>query len=301
LLRDSSHARGALGEAKNLYRPTASTEFARASRDPKRWRQIDRVYRFDGVLLDGNPALYRPLAHHFRQSGDWVLRGLDHAALAYARAPARAWVPADLAPWREKVAGWPDRPRAAAHAQLAARLLLAGERDEARKAAEEAVRIAPSLAEGWAQKAAVSADRGAWEEALGSAEKALRLGKGNGAALSIKAQALSHLGRNEAAYAATAEWVRAEPEETQALFLHARMAHAVKAYKTESDTLRKLIALCEKDEAPVGGYRVFLGQAQAKLGEAEAAAAEFEAALGSGDLSPGEKEFAEEALGRVRP
>jgi tetratricopeptide (TPR) repeat protein len=279
--------------------PSASVEFARAARDPKRWRQLDRIYRFDGVLLDGKPALYRPLVEHFRQSGDWVLCAVDHAAVAYKRAPATMWIVADLARWEAVVAGWPERRRAAASAQLSARLLVLGERKAAGEAVAEAVERVPGLADGWAQSAAVEAASGRWERALDDAEKAIRLKGGHGAALSIKAQALSHLGRDEAAYATSSDLVRADPSDAQALFLHARMAHAVKAYQAEVETLRQLIALSEKDEAPVAGYRVFLGQALAKLGEGDAAAKVLRSAVGSGELSPGEKEFAEEALGRL--
>lgn len=290
-----------LAGADPVFNPVVSKEFARAARDPKRWRQLDRIYRFQAVLLGGNPVLYRPLVAHFQETSDWVLVYVDHASLVYRREPARRWQAGDLRVWREAFAGRPARVRAAALAQLSVRLLAVGERQLAGETAAEAVALDPRLAEGWAQVAVVAGAGNKWEEALAAAGRALAVKGGLAAALFVKVEALSRLGRNQEAYAEVKNLTPPGTRDAQALFLHGRVAHAVKAYGEEVRVLRELVRISEQDDAPAGGYRIFLAQALAKNGEGRAAAAEFERALAGDDLSAEQREFAREALGRVRP
>ena len=63
-----------------------------AVENPKLFRQLDRQYRFDALLLIGDPSQYRQLLEHLLEANDWTLTYLDHAALIYKRGGSgREW------------------------------------------------------------------------------------------------------------------------------------------------------------------------------------------------------------------
>lgn len=277
---------------------TVDREFARAAQEPDFFRKLDRKHHFDAVLLAGDPGGYRPLLRHLIESRDWVFTHLDHTSIVFRRPPAELWREETIDEKKARFEKAGDRAQFLA--QAASRLLAAGRTGTAKRCLEEALSLDRKSPDVWTQLALHSATTGRWQEALVHANEALALDGDHPPALSAKAQVLYGLGRFDDALPVAEKVVAAFPHDPGMLFLHAKIAHEAHAYFREIESLRRLIALAEKQGQPASGYRIYLAQAHAAAGEARPALEEFEKAAATGDLSPEQRQFVQESIERIR-
>lgn len=280
--------------------PETARLYAQAAQDPRLWRQLERRERFDAILLNGDPAAYRPLLKHLADTKDWTLTYLDHTSLVFKKAPAPAWKPADLEPVRAKFASRPVLEQVTFLVQGAARLLAVEQTLQARKFLEEALKLDERSAPAWIQSASYNAHVGRWTQALADVDRASALEKNSLPAKAVKAQILLALQKPTEALDLSRELLKQAPKDPTTLFRHARIAHEAKAYADEIQALGELIALAERDQRSVSGYRIYLGQAYASRSDAEAALKEFDLALAAGDLSEEQIAFVKEAIERIK-
>lgn len=296
-----------VADVKSLYftQPVSEAQrdervsmYAQAARDPQYWRQLDRRFRFEGVLLLGDPAGYRPLINHLRNSADWVLTYLDHIGIVYRRAPAEPWDPGSLEKLAQRFAA--PKEKTVFYVQTAGRLLAVGNVLLAQKQLQAAQALEPNSAELWAQFANLYIHMSKWKEGLESAERALKERPDYGPALSIKAQLLLAAKQPGKAFEVSTRLIQVQPKDPTALFLHARLAHAANAYGSEIEALEQLVALAEKEKQSSTGYRLYLGQAYAARGQAQPAMDEFQKVLGAGDANEEQRQFASQLLEQIR-
>jgi hypothetical protein len=106
--------------------------------------------------------------------------------------------------------------------------------------------------------------------------------------------------RFQEAYALSARLLKDAPEDPLMLFSHAKIAHEVRALEEEILVLRKLIDIAERQGRQTSWYRIYLGQAFGLTGDGEGAERELGAALQDSELPEEQREFASDALARVR-
>lgn len=277
-----------------------SREFARAQDDPALWRKLDRQYRFDTVLLVGDPAGFRPLLDHLRASADWVLTYLDHTSLIYRRAPAEAWRSESLAAARAQFARSTVADRIEFLVQTGLRLQAVGARQLARELFEEALELDGKSAAAWTGLALTYVRETQWATALEKVDRALAANPDYEPALAVKAQTLFSMGKFNEAYPISRQLAQRKPRDPATLFLHAKIAHEANAFTAEARTLETLITLAQSAGKPVSGYQIYLGQAYGSAGKAGPAVAAFEAALASGEVTPEQEVFLRESIARIR-
>ncbi len=275
-------------------------EFANAVFDPKAWRQLDRKHRFSALLLAGDPATYRPLLDHLRQSPDWVLASVDAQALTFRRAPAPAWSPSGLEALRARFASHSEEEQVTFRVQTAHRLLALEQREAAVALLEEALKIDSHSAPAWTGLALSNAATGKWERVLEQSQRALKEDKTYHPAQAVLAEAYFAHGKFNDALFLTRQLAARFPEDGATLRLHARIAHAANAHREEAEALEKIIALNEARRLPVGNWRIYLAQAYAATARPEEALATFEVALKEPSLTEEERQFAEKAIERIR-
>lgn len=275
--------------------------FDAATQDPLVFRQLDRKLRFDTIVLAGDPAMEAQLLGHLVQTKDWTLTYLDDLVLIFKRPAQKAWTPADLEPLEKKYASLPKTARAEALAGIANRLQAVRKPEVAREQAEAALAIDGDCAAAWNELARYHASISAWKPALEAVDRAILADRNLLAATATKVEILSAMAEFYRAYPLSKKLWRAAPDDPHVLFLHAKVAHAVKAYSEEIEALKHLIDLAVKAGHPDSGYQLYLGQAYAATGEGELAVSAFESALRSGDLSESQQEFAQEAIDRINP
>jgi tetratricopeptide (TPR) repeat protein len=284
----------------SVFRFDRGKEFPPAGQNPKLFRQLDRVYYFDALLLAGDPAAFGPLLRHLRETKDWTLTYLDHTALGFRRAPAKDWTPADIRLLREKFAGRDTATRVLFLSGLASRLLAIDRTSDALDAIDEALKLDAKSPEALTQMAIYKMRFAMWTDALDAADDALAARKDYPPALAIRAQALYALRKSSDAYSASQKLLALAPEDPQTLFLHARIAHQAHAYDSEVTALRRLVELAEKANLSTSGYRIYLGQALAQRGDRDDALAEFQKAIDAGDLSDEQANFARETIRHIK-
>jgi tetratricopeptide (TPR) repeat protein len=292
-------AEQALG-GKSLFRLDREKDFAPAAQNPRLFRQLDRVYHFDALLLTGDPSLFRPLLKHLLETKDWTLAYLDQTALGFRRAPAREWTPDDLKPLREKFAAADKATRVLFLSGLASRLMAIDRTADALDALEDALKLDPQSAEALTQRGIYKMRFAMWTDALDAAAAALHSRKDYPPALAIRAQALYALRKFGEAFGASQKLLALAPDDPQTLFLHARIAHEAHAYDSEVAALRHLVELAEKAGQSTSGYRIYLGQALAKRDDRDEALAEFQKAIDAGDLSDEQTDFARETIRHIK-
>jgi tetratricopeptide (TPR) repeat protein len=289
----------ALG-GQSVFRFDRGSEFVPAAQNPRLFRQLDRVYRFDALLLAGEPATFAPLLKHLRETKDWTLVYLDHTALGFRRAPAQEWTPGDLKPLREKFAAEDKAARVLFLGGLASRLLAIDRTADALDALDEALKLDPKSPDALTQFGVYKMRFAMWNDALDAADAALRARRDHPPALAIRAQALQALHKPGDAFATSQKLLALAPDDPQTLFLHARIAHQAHAYDSEVRTLRHLIDLAEKANLSVSGYRIYLGQALAQRGDGHEAATELQKAIDAGDLGSEQLDFARETIRHIK-
>jgi len=271
-----------------------------AVQNPKLFRQLDRQYRFDAVLLTGDPSQYKPLLDHLVETKDWRLHFADHTSLVFRRDGTKAWDLADFDAVRVRLAEKSAQARATAFAQTATKLLAAGQPEAGRKLLDEAAQLAPRNAEVANGLAIYHLDRGEWREATAQIERALSADRKFLPALATKTQLLYGTKRFSEAYDLSKQLVAALPQDPRLLFYHAKIAHEAHAYKAEIEALEKLITWAEIEGRPVGGYQIYLGQAYASTGDAKRSVDSFMLALNDPDLPTDQRAFARENIARIK-
>ena len=269
--------------------------------DPKAWRVLDRQWRYSAVILSGEPASFRALLDHLRQSGDWVLSRVDATSIVFLRAPAKAWGVEQPEALLAHFSKSTKQEQAVVLSQVAHRLLVLGLSPEAETLLQAALTKDPKSAMATAGMASIQAAQFQWEEALRWSESALRLEPGYPPALVAKASALLSLKRANDALDITRQLVdKRQTTDGAHLALHARAAHAARAYQEEIEALLQIIALTEKRALPTGGWRIFLAQAYAANTQGEPAIKQFELALKEPDLTEAQRGFALKGIERIR-
>lgn len=271
--------------------------FARAMQNPTLFRQLDHQRHFDAVLLCGDPSAYRPLLQHLLETRDWVLAYLDHTSLIFQRPPATAWDKQSVAAMKEKFTG---SARAIFLTEIAGKLLAVGKSTPSKTCLDEALSLDKTLSETWTQLALYDGQINHWADALAHVDKALALNHNNAFALATKAQILFGARRFSEALTFSNQALEQHPDDPATLFFHAKIAHEAHAFYQEIDALKKLIAMAEKDQQPVSGYYIYLGQAYAADSQAQPAVEQFEKAAAAGDLTPEQRDFVQECITRIK-
>lgn len=297
---EKSPAAEKLVAGKTVFNPETSAEFTRAAQSTRLFRDADRIYRFDAVLITGDPNAYRDLLKYLGQSEEWVLTHIDHASIVFQHPPAPKWQPDDLPKAQAEAEKKEPKERARYEVQLAVRLLAVGRRDLAKSTLDRALKDDPKSHEAWTALATWDGTGGNWRDALDHAIKALTLKKNYAPALAMKAEAHFSMGKFDEAFLTSNQLVRGpEGDNPQYLFLHARIAHQARAFTHEIEALQKLIAKAEKEKAPTSGYRIYLAQAYARRGDAADAAEslkQFRLCLAAGDLTEEQEKFVRETI-----
>jgi len=277
-----------------------SRGFAQAVQNPKLFRQLDRQYRFDALLLTGDPSEYKPLLDHLLDMKDWTLRYADHTSIVFRRDQGRAWELADFDAVRARFATSSAQDRAVALAQTAIRLLAVRYEAAGKALLDEAVLAdahEPSVANGLAT---YYLGRGEWREAWTQVERALSADSNFLPALATKTQLYYGMKRFNEAYELSSDLIARVPDDPNMLFYHAKIAHEAHAYKGEIKALEKLIARADAEGRAIGGYELYLGQAYVETGDAQRAVDAFMLALDDPDLPDDQRAFARDNIARIK-
>ena len=277
-----------------------SRGMSQAVQNPKLFRQLDRKYRFDALLLVGDPSQYTPLLDHLRQTHDWTLRYADHTSLVFRRDAGKTWDLDALAPVRARIASKPPEVRATVLALTATRVNAAGFPKQAKLLLDEASSLAPRVPEVANAFAVYYLALGKFREAAPQVNRALDADPYFLPALATKAQLYYGTKRYSEAYDLSKQVIERLPENPVLLFYHAKIAHEAHAYQAEIDVMEKLIHLADADGRPLGGYQLYLGQAYASAGDAKHSIDAFMAALSDPELPSDQREFARDNIVRIK-
>jgi tetratricopeptide (TPR) repeat protein len=274
--------------------------FVQAVQNPKLFRQLDRQYRFDTLVLIGDPSQYRPILDHLLDSKDWSLSYLDHTGIIFQRDVPTPWTPDALASVRKKLidAGANDLPLFLS--QAATKLIAVRQLGAANKLIEEAKTADSSRPEVWSTLAHYRLALGQWEDAVSAADQALSLESGYPPALAAKAQGLYATKHFADAFLVSQVLIEKNPDDPGLLFYHAKISHEARAFTEEIAVMERLIELAEREQRPTTGYRMYLAQAYASDGQGEPAIEQFRLALLDPDLPKEQREFAEETSARIK-
>ena len=277
-----------------------SRSFVQAAQNPTLWRKLDRQYRFDEILLSGDPTTYSSLLQHLLETGDWTLTYLDQTSLIFRRPPVTSWTLADLEPLKKKFASVSTSDRVTFLVQLAGRLSAITQFNQAKRLLDEALKLNPKAPDALTQLALYYAHFGQWPQALAKTEAALAVDHAFQPALIIRCQALQAMNRFDEALTVTDQLMEISPNDMGTLWLHAIASHRAHDYTREIAALKVLIDLAGQQKYPTSYYRIYLGQAHAAVGSALPALEQFQKALAAGDLSPDEIKFANESIERIK-
>jgi tetratricopeptide (TPR) repeat protein len=275
-------------------------EFNQSVQVPKLFRQLDRKYRFDALLLTGDPSQFRPLLDHLVETKDWKLTYVDHTSYVFRRDDTKPWELADFAPVRAHFAKSSGFDQATVLAQAAAKLIAIRLQEPARQLLKDAEKLSsrnPNVANGLAM---YHLERGEWNDASKQIERALSADKNFIPALATKTQLLYGAKHFSEAYEVSKDLIARLPEDPGLLFYHAKIAHEAHAYKAEIETLEKLIALADVEGRPVAGYQLYLGQAYATIGDGRRSIDSFMLALNDPDLPADQRAFARDNIARIK-
>ena len=272
--------------------------FVQAVENPKLFRQLDRQYRFDTLLLIGDPSQYRQLLDHLLEANDWTLTYLDHAALIYKRNGAREWQPADF---EALLTSFPTpRGQATSLAQAAVKLLAIRRAADAKTLLDRAERLDKAVPDLWNALAIYRMNRGEWKSAISQVDRALEIDPNFLPALATKTQILFSTKKFADARQFSSRLIAAQPNDPGLLFYHAKICHQAREFSEEIEALQRLIRRAESEGQPATGYRVYLAQAFAADGQARPSIEEFKRVLADPEISREQRKFAEDTLAQVK-
>lgn len=270
-----------------------------AVRDASAWRRLDRRHRYDGVMLAGDPAEFGPLLTHLAGAPDFRLAHVDNWGVLFARGGGGKFVPPDLGAIAKS---FPEPgARSVYLARTATMLDAAGLAVPAREFADAAIAASPGIPDGYVAAAIIALRHRRHAEAVENAERALKISPDHRAALEVEVQTLVALKATDAAWRVARRLKAAVPaDDLNALFLHARVANAARAYADEQASLEALVAAAEKRGLPSTDYRIYLGQCYAKQGLARPALEQFEILSRAKDLTEQQRADVATALQSIR-
>ena len=179
--------------------------------------------------------------------------------------------------------------------ETGAKLLAIGQLTLAKQQLDESLGLDGKSADAWTQLALYEMQDNT-TKALEYIGKALALDGKNTHALATKAQVYYSTKRYEDALAVSQQLVKAEPDDQNILFFHAKIAHEAHAYSQEIATLKHLIEVVEKAHEPTAGFHIYLAQAYARNKQNDASLDEFQRALDEGGLSPEQTKYINESM-----
>ncbi len=274
--------------------------FAAACRNPDLFRRLDRRYRFDALLLSGNPVEYRPLLDHLIQTKDWKLVHLDAASLIFRRGDVEAWEPQSFTASLKNFDQLSEATRTDVLVQLGNKLLAIDQPRAAREALDAALAIREDSAAAHTAMALYHTRFRRWDEAIESSSKALKSDSKFIPALATKSQLLFSTGKASTALEFSRRLVSLSPNAPNHLLLPAKICHQAHAYEEEISVLAKLVNLALQQKVPAASYRIYLTQAYAANGQGSPAVQQFEAALSEGNLSSGQEKYVRESIEKIR-
>ena len=271
--------------------------FAQAVQAPAVFRSLDHQKQFDAVLLSGDPTTYKPLLHHLADSRDFVLAWLDNSDLLFRRAGARGWTEPDL---DAAAAQFQGENRSRFMAGAATRLIAIGQLGIARRALDDAGPHGQDLPQYWTALALYDGEITQWVDALQALGHALKLQPDYTPALTTKAEILFGARQFDDALAISEQVIGQHPDDPSMLFFHATIAHHAHAYDQEIAALKHLVEMAGAQGESTTGYRIYLGQAYAESGDAMRSLVQFQQAIESPDISPQQRDFAQDCIGKIR-
>lgn len=283
--------------------------FIQAPQSPKLFRQLDRQYRFDTLLLVGDPSNYQRLVDHLLEpepdKRDFRLVYLDHWALVFKRGAEREWEPADADALKERMRTLRSEDRALFFAKAASKMLALRKVGPAKSWLDEALQADGNSVETLATLARYHMTLGKWKEAESFADKALELDENSISALAVKVVTMRATDHKIDALKLSVKLNALLPEDPMRLWQHAQIAHEANDYGQEITALTRLIALAEEDERPAGDYHFRLGEAHVFMAMTDAthtagAVEHLKKALLDPALPPEKRKFAEERLATIR-
>jgi len=268
-----------------------------AASDPSFWRELNREHRFDAVVVAGVWSEIGPLAQALHGSQDFYIERIDPWGIVFRRGSHNAWQPPEV-----ESLGIDETPssRAEMLSQLAMVYQVLGENRSAQSAIGAAIELAPNDANVLARKATIDLLRGRLNDAVSGADLVLENSPNHVAALQIKAQALSKVGADEAAWQVAEVLVGvADKNDMISLALHAQLANAARAYSREQESLEAVVRMSERIGIEPVLYRVLLGQCYARLGLGRQAMEQFQKLRANDDLPAAARADVETAIAKL--
>lgn len=273
--------------------------------DTKLFRQLDRQYRFDKILLLDDPSQFSRLLDHLLDTKDFKLVYLDHWAMVFERNAPTDWKPDDAKPLHAKLEKLRKSERAAAFAQVARRMLALHEYAPAKQWLDEAAQLDDDSVDVLCGLADYNLYLGKWNEALVHVDKALEEKPDYIPALAAKLQAMRATRYFVDAFKISQKLNTLLPENPVRLWQHAETAREAREYQAQIDALHRLIALADEEGRRVGLYEFYLGEAYAHAamenGEyADDALKHLRNAVADPLLADDHRKFAEERIKTIR-
>ncbi len=283
--------------------------FAQAPQNPRLFRQLDRQYRFDTILLLDDPSRYQRLLDHLLEpepdKRDFKLVYLDHWALVFKRGAAREWEPGDSDPVKQRMAGLNAEDRATFLSMAAMKMLAVRQSEVAKHWLDEAVSADGSSVDALTGLAQYYVWLGKWKEAEAYADRALAKNENCVGAVAVKVLTMRATKHMLDAFKLSEKLNTLIPEDPVRLWQHAQLAHESQQFAAEIVALTRLIQMALDEERPVAEYEFHLGEAHAfsamKDGaHAPMAVEHLKKALADPSLPADKRKFAEERLATIR-
>jgi len=272
--------------------------------DTKLFRQMDRQYRFDKILLLDDPSQYSRLLDHLLDTKDFKLVYLDHWARVFERNASSEWKSDDAKSLHGKLKKLRKSERATAFAQVARRMLALHQYAPAKQWLDEAVQLDDDSVDVLCGLADYNLYLGKWNEALAYVDKALQEKPDCIPALAAKLQAMRATRYFVDAFKISQRLNALLPENPVRLWQQAETAREAREYQAQIDALHRLIALADEEGRRVGLYEFYLGEAYAhgalENGEyADDALKHLRNAVSDPLLSDAHRKFAEERIAAI--
>ena len=260
--------------------------------EPSRWRAALREKDWNVVVLAGPHGEFQPLLDHLLSSPDWRLEKLTNSGWLFKRERG----PSNPLPKPEEVDLGDPSDTAIFLAQLSSRFDAMGAPVAARTAIERALELAPDDAIVRLHAAHFAIERERWQDVVSHARAALRASPASSQAHALVARALFESGDYDSAEKSASAALAGSPSDLSTRFLLARIQRANRDFRSEAETLERLISDSETAGLPTAGYLGYLGQSYAQVGNAVSSAKSYRAALSSGQLNDEQAQAVREAL-----